>query len=87
MSHIRLLLPKLFILNLNYTDTSHFFALGNALKCNKCFYNSKDPKENQKCDPEEMQNCTGGTSYCFTSAYTDGNGTSLLRDFVTTSKT
>ena len=49
----------------NLTYPSHF--LGNALTCGQCYYTSDSPKEEQKCDPKKVVNCT--TSHCFTTTY------------------
>ena len=52
--------------------SSSFIVLGNALTCQKCRYSSERPKEEQKCDPNNIVNCTSG--YCVTAKFTGKNG-------------
>ncbi|XP_028395951.1 uncharacterized skeletal organic matrix protein 2-like isoform X2 [Dendronephthya gigantea] len=51
--------------------------IGTALKCNKCFYASTQPKNLQTCENHRTRivNCSG---YCFTSITTNRNGTTVV---------
>ena len=46
----------------------------NALTCQKCWYNSRFPKADRKCNQGNTTKCKSGIKYCFTAKYTDSSG-------------
>ncbi|CAB3994578.1 Hypothetical predicted protein [Paramuricea clavata] len=49
--------------------------IGSALKCNRCHYQSTQPKDEQKCG-SRTENCS--TGYCYSVAYTRSDGISVV---------
>ena len=63
----------MFLIFIQFIKIMSYIVLGNALICQKCRYSLKQPKAEQKCDPNNIVICT--TGYCVTAKYTDKNGT------------
>ena len=54
-------------------DLLFFVVPGSALKCQKCFYSTLQPKVEQNCDSAPLVNCSFG--YCLTTSLSLKNGT------------